>query len=172
MNHSLHIPLPTPLTEEERRMWHELESRFYDAATTEDEEELLFRFAASRSDAEVEWRELRAVMGVVAVGRRRLACGVEPSVLASALVPMGRSRRLLWSWMTAAGVAAAVFVGAVLTLHGSRQHGSYAYIDGQRITDPERVMEAMLDSWEAVGYQETSTVEAQLGEMFDALPAD
>jgi hypothetical protein len=33
-------------------------------------------------------------------------------------------------------------------------------------------MEAMLDSWEAVGYQETSTVEAQLGEMFDALPAD
>ena len=154
------------MTKNYQSYWKELAHRYFEAETTEAEERMLKRFAASSEAEGSEWAELRAVMGYMVVGKQ--VYGQETS--------NNRLRRMP-QWMRIA--AAAVFAGlillpATLWLTDSQETLNedicIAYVDGRRVTDPAQVIQAMHRAMSHVQEVEPkATVERQLSEMFELI---
>lgn len=156
------------MTEKDYRYWKEMARRYFDAETTEAEERMLKRFAASPEADGAEWDELRAVMGYATVGKR-----LRGQAATTNTIPLRRMPQ--WMWIA----AAAVFAGMILlpiTMWLTDSQDSLdediciAYVNGNQVTDPAQVIQAMHRAMAHVQQVEPmTTVEEQLGSMFELM---
>lgn len=152
--------------------------RYFEALTSEEEELALKCYAASdEAAADARFDELRAVMGLAAMGRRlankkSTNDSAQPDNKAVTLSRQGQRMRIIRPKLvrlisTAACVLVAL-IGTML-LRPSEQE-CVAYISGNRTTDPQQVLQAMQQSIDQMEQaDEAPSVENQLNDMFQQL---
>lgn len=127
--------------------WKALAERFFEAGTSEEEERELRRFIASGL-AGSEFNDVRAVMGLAAVGARRYH----------------RRRRRTVFLSAAAAVVAVVMTAVSLTADGD---SCVAYINGTKHTDEAIVMAQMHSTMDEMAQQaQELSVERQMDNFF------
>jgi hypothetical protein len=140
--------------------WEMLIQRYFEAETTEAEENELRSFLSTSPDLDSRYDEVRAVMGYLAMGR-----SLNKKKMARRPSRMIRTMRHV-------GVAAslALMIGFVSFYWSdliSERESYVAYVDGNKITDRAIVSQLMQESFAGVGIGEAeSDAEAQLLEMF------
>lgn len=128
--------------------WKALAERFFEAGTSEKEERELRRFIASGL-AGSEFNDVRAVMGLAAVGARRYH----------------RRRRRTVFLSAAAAVVAVVMTAVSLTADGG--DSCVAYINGTKHTDEAIVMAQMHSTMDEMAQQaQELSVERQMDDFF------
>lgn len=126
--------------------WKALAERFFEAGTSEEEERELRRFIASGL-AGSEFNDVRAVMGLAAVGARRY------------------NRRRRRTVFLAAAAAAAVMTAVSLAADGG--DSCVAYINGTKHTDEAIVMAQMHSTMDEMAQQaQELSVERQMDDFF------
>ncbi|MCF0235408.1 MAG: hypothetical protein HUK09_01590 [Bacteroidaceae bacterium] len=160
--------------------WQSLIDRYFEATTSEAEEQLLREFVASPHSQRPEFDalrsdldEVRAVMGLgVAAVRHQPAAPALPATPA----PTTRARhRIGRSWRSIAAIAVLTLaIGGGVLMVGHRSPDCVAYVDGQRITDPILVQRQMeLTLREAMSEPTaTPTAEGQLRDLFSTISSD
>lgn len=132
--------------------WEALAERFFEAGTSEEEERELRRFITSGL-AGSEFNDVRAVMGLAAVGARRYhrrRC---------------RCRRTVF--LSAAAAAAAVVVMTAVSLAADGGDSCVAYINGTKHTDEAIVMAQMHSTMDEMAQQaQELSVERQMDNFF------
>lgn len=144
--------------------WLSLAGRFFDAATTEDEERELRRFLLTPEGQDSRFDELRAYMAFAASGRA--------SALASRPAAPAKRLRLRPAvrWAAAAVLVAGILLPATVRLMRNADEVCVAYVGGKRITEREAVLDNVHGVMEDVLVQdEDFSMEQQLGDMFDTL---
>lgn len=137
--------------------WQEMAERYFEAETSDSEEQLLKCFLASEEGQDEAFDEVRAVMGVFAIGRRT--------------TKQRTTKPVVWIWSAiAAAVVGVVFILTTVHFRSDSSDICVAYVDGQEITDRREVLAMMHSSWENVGYSESPSVEKQLEDLFSTLP--
>lgn len=127
--------------------WKALAERFFEASTSEEEERELRRFIASGL-AGSEFNDVRAVMGLAAVGARRY-----------------HRRRRRTIFLSAAAAAAVVMTAVSLAADGG--NSCVAYINGTRHTDEAIVMAQMHSTMDEMAQQaQELSVERQMDDFF------
>lgn len=127
--------------------WKALAERFFEAGTSEEEERELRRFIASGL-AGSEFNDVRAVMGLAAVGARRY-----------------HRRRRRTVFLSAAAVVAVVMTAVSLTADGG--DSCVAYINGTKHTDEAIVMAQMHSTMDEMAQQaQELSVERQMDDFF------
>ena len=140
--------------------WEMLIQRYFEAETTEAEENELRSFLSTSPGLDSRYDEVRAVMGYLAVGR-----SLNKKKMARRPSRMIRTMRHV-------GVAASLalmigFVSFYWSDFISERESYVAYVDGNKITDRAIVSQLMQESFAGVGIGEAeSDAEAQLLEMF------
>ena len=145
------------LMAESKSLWLALRDRYFEAETTDEEECLLRRFAATAmAQDDPDFDDLCAVMSAVTVAKA-----------ASSKRQTYRKRSLLrWGWTAAACVAGVVLV----MLAWPSRDVCVAYVDGVKITDRDEVLALMHDSWEDIALDDhPNTVETQLTDLFNTI---
>ena len=128
--------------------WKALAERFFEAGTSEEEERELRRFIASGL-AGSEFNDVRAVMGLAAVGARRYH----------------RRRRRTVFLSAAAAVVTVVMTAVSLTADGG--DSCVAYINGTKHTDEAIVMAQMHSTMDEMAQQaQELSVERQMDDFF------
>lgn len=128
--------------------WKALAERFFEAGTSEEEERELRRFIASGL-AGSEFNDVRAVMGLAAVGARRY-----------------NRRRRRTVFLSAAAAAVAVVITAV-SLAADGGDSCVAYINGTKHTDEAIVMAQMHSTMDEMAQQaQELSVERQMDNFF------
>ena len=128
--------------------WKALAERFFEAGTSEEEERELRRFIASGL-AGSEFNDVRAVMGLAAVGARRY----------------NRRRRRTVFLSAAAAVVAVVMTAVSLAADGG--DSCVAYINGTKHTDEAIVMAQMHSTMDEMAQQaQELSVERQMDNFF------
>lgn len=128
--------------------WKALAERFFEADTSEEEERELRRFIASGL-AGSEFNDVRAVMGLAAVGARRY----------------NRRRRRTVFLSVAAAVVAVVMTAVSLAADGG--DSCVAYINGTKHTDETIVMAQMHSTMDEMAQQaQELSVERQMDDFF------
>ena len=143
----------------EKQYWLQLSERYFEAETTDEEKRRLRAFAASTDDP--DFNALRATMGYLAVSRRRMS---EVRSAKSLSLTIGRY----------AGIAASVMFVFGLTWFLIGQHtfseDCIAYVHGQRVDDPIRVIALMQGNLQEMNLDASDDpVENQLRDMFETL---
>lgn len=154
--------------------------RYFEALTSETEELALKYYAASdEAAADARFDELRAVMGLAAMGRRLAAnkdsanASALPDDKAVTLSRQGQRMRIIRPKLvrlisTAAACVLVALIGTML-LRPSEQE-CVAYISGNRTTDPQQVLQAMQQSIDQMEQADkVPSVENQLNDMFQQL---
>ena len=132
----------------ENNYWKALAERFFEAGTSEEEERELRRFIASGL-AGSEFNDVRAVMGLAAVGARRY----------------NRRRRRTVFLSAAAAVVAVVMTAVSLAADGG--DSCVAYINGTKHTDEAIVMAQMHSTMDEMAQQaQELSVERQMDDFF------
>lgn len=127
--------------------WKALAERFFEAGTSEEEERELRRFIASGL-AGSEFNDVRAVMGLAAVGARRY-----------------NRRRRRTVFLSAAAVVAVVMTAVSLAADGG--NSCVAYINGTKHTDEAIVMAQMHSTMDEMAQQaQELSVERQMDDFF------
>lgn len=127
--------------------WKALAERFFEAGTSEEEERELRRFIAS-GQAGSEFNDVRAVMGLAAVGARRY-----------------NRRRRRTVFLSAAAVVAVVMTAVSLAADGG--DSCVAYINGTKHTDEAIVMAQMHSTMDEMAQQaQELSVERQMDDFF------
>lgn len=127
--------------------WKALAERFFEAGTSEEEERDLRRFITSGL-AGSEFNDVRAVMGLAAVGARRY-----------------NRRRRRTVFLSAAAVVAVVMTAVSLAADGG--DSCVAYINGTRHTDEAIVMAQMHSTMDVMAQQaQELSVERQMDDFF------
>ena len=127
--------------------WKALAERFFEAGTSEEEERELRRFITSGL-AGSEFNDVRAVMGLAAVGARRY-----------------NRRRRRTVFLSAAAVVAVVMTAVSLAADGG--DSCVAYINGTKHTDEAIVMAQMHSTMDEMAQQaQELSVERQMDDFF------
>lgn len=127
--------------------WKALAERFFEAGTSEEEERELRRFITSGL-AGSEFNDVRAVMGLAAVGARRY-----------------NRRRRRTVFLSAAAAAAVVMTTVSLAADGG--DSCVAYINGTKHTDEAIVMAQMHSTMDEMAQQaQELSVERQMDNFF------
>lgn len=127
--------------------WKALAERFFEAGTSEEEERDLRRFITSGL-AGSEFNDVRAVMGLAAVGARRY-----------------HRRRRRTVFLSAAAAAAVVMTAVSLAANGG--DSCVAYINGTKHTDEAIVMAQMHSTMDEMAQQaQELSVERQMDDFF------
>lgn len=127
--------------------WKALAERFFEAGTSEEEERDLRRFITSGL-AGSEFNDVRAVMGLAAVGARRY-----------------NRRRRRTVFLSAAAAAAVVMTAVSLAADGG--DSCVAYINGTKHTDEAIVMAQMHSTMDEMAQQaQELSVERQMDDFF------
>lgn len=127
--------------------WKALAERFFEADTSEEEERELRRFITSGL-AGSEFNDVRAVMGLAAVGARRY-----------------NRRRRRTVFLSAAAVVAVVMTAVSLAADGG--DSCVAYINGTKHTDEAIVMAQMHSTMDEMAQQaQELSVERQMDDFF------
>lgn len=138
--------------------WLELSKRYFDAATTDEEERLLRRFAATKEAEAPEFEELRAVMGFLAVGKK----------LKDRSARKRNAMRILCSAAAVAAICAVAFSGWFI--YDRSQNQCVAYIGGVRYTNEKVVFAEMHRSLNSVDEQSAdNAVNTQLNDIFESI---
>lgn len=128
--------------------WKALAERFFEAGTSDEEERELRRFIASGL-AGSEFNDVKAVMGLAAVGARRYH---------------RRRRRTIF---LSAAAAAAVVVMTAVSLAADGGNSCVAYINGTKHTDEAIVMAQMHSAMDEMAQQaQELSVERQMDDFF------
>lgn len=138
------------------QQWKELAERYFEAETTDVEEEALARFLATPASQGKEFDELRAVMGFVATGR--------------AIHNRQRTRRVRLRYYAAAAAITGVLALTAVWQVTERTNVCVAYINGERYTDKEIVFSEALKSIDKVKHDlPQETVQEQLSDIFQTI---
>lgn len=138
--------------------WLRLSERYFEAETTDEEEEMLKSFLLSEAGRDSDFDELRAVMGFVAVGRK--VNRKDASVYRHFF---GRTAAVY-----AAAAACVLFILMLVPFRAAEpEEICVAYISGEKITNVDKVMLEMRASWLNVqSDKDIPTIEQQLSGMF------
>lgn len=129
--------------------WKALAERFFEAGTSEEEEERELRRFITSGLAGSEFNDVRAVMGLAAVGARRYH---------------RRRRRTVFLSAAAAAVVAVVMTAVSLAADGD---SCVAYINGTKHTDEAIVMAQMHSTMDEMAQQaQELSVERQMDDFF------
>ena len=141
----------------DKAQWLALRDRYFEVETTDEEERLLRRFAATAlAQDDPDFADLCAVMSIVAVSK---------AASSKRKITLKR-RRLRWVWTAAACVAGLVLV----MLAWPSKNVCVAYVDGVKITDRDEVLALMHDSWDDIALDaDANTVETQLTDLFNTI---
>lgn len=141
----------------DKAQWLALRDRYFEVETTDEEERLLRRFAATAlAQDDPDFADLCAVMSIVAVGK----------AASSKRQNEMKRRRMRWVWTAAACVAGLVLV----MLAWPSKNVCVAYVDGVKITDRDEVLALMHDSWDDIALDaDANTVETQLTDLFNTI---
>lgn len=141
----------------DKAQWLALRDRYFKVETTDEEERLLRRFAATAlAQDDPDFADLCAVMSIVAVGK----------AASSKRQNEMKRRRMRWVWAAAACVAGLVLV----MLAWPSKNVCVAYVDGVKITDRDEVLALMHDSWDDIALDaDANTVETQLTDLFNTI---
>lgn len=138
------------------QQWKELAERYFEAQTTDVEEEALARFLATPASQGKEFDELRAVMGFVATGR--------------AIHNRQRTRRVRLRYYAAAAAITGVLALTAVWQVAQRTNVCVAYINGERYTDKEIVFSEAMKSIDKVRHDlPQETVQEQLSDIFQTI---
>lgn len=138
------------------QQWKELAERYFEAQTTDVEEEALARFLATPASQGKEFDELRAVMGFVATGR--------------AIHKRQRMRRVRLRYYAAAAAITGVLALTAVWQVTERTNVCVAYINGERYTDKEIVFSEAMKSIDKVRHDlPQETVQEQLSDIFQTI---
>ena len=175
--------------------WLELSERYFEADTTEEEEQALMRFVSSRyaDDASLDeharsvFMEVKATMSyMLALGERSAQIHKQSESALSKTAPtLGHSKtRSIWRWVASAA-AVALFLVLVKTVFLSDNDDSglianngdkvqdvcIARENGTLITDESKVLSMMQESWDEIDIHSScgSEVGSQLKELFEVL---
>lgn len=140
--------------------WEALVERYFEAETSQAEEEELRHFLCSPQGSSPRYDEVRAVMGYLAKARSMVSKN-------SQTLDRNKTR-----WLRPASIAASITIALGLTFTAWKATQAptevyIAYVDGNKITDRKAVMQLMQSSLEQMEVNETSTlIEEQLSDMF------
>lgn len=138
------------------QQWKELAERYFEAQTTDIEEEALARFLATPASQGKEFDEVRAVMGFVATGR--------------AIHNRQRTRRVRLRYYAAAAAITGVLALTAVWQVAERTNVCVAYINGERYTDKEIVFSEAMKSIDKVRHDlPQETVQEQLSDIFQTI---
>lgn len=138
------------------QQWKELAERYFEAQTTDVEEEALARFLATPASQGKEFDELRAVMGFVATGR--------------AVHNRQRTRRVRLRYYAAAAAITGVLALTAVWQMTERTNVCVAYINGERYTEKEIVFSEAMKSIDKVRHDlPQETVQEQLSDIFQTI---
>ncbi len=138
------------------KQWKELAERYFEAQTTDVEEEALARFLATPASQGKEFDELRAVMGFLATGR--------------AIHKRQRTRRVRLRYYAAAAAITGVLALTAVWQVTERTNVCVAYINGERYTDKEIVFSEAMKSIDKVRHDlPQETVQEQLSDIFQTI---
>ncbi len=145
----------------------QLGERYFEALTTEEEEKALKQYIAFQTVADdPRFNELRAVMGFAAKYRMKHR---NEATYANRKSGSFKKFRPAVRWSVAAAITAVVLSSAWGTIAYKRHNECVAYINGQRTTDTELVMQAMEASMAKMQTGDGQEMEAQLNDMFNTL---
>ena len=136
------------------QQWKDLADRYFEAETTPEEEKELACFLATPLSQSKDFEELRAVMGFMAMGRAT-----------------HRKRQVhTFRYAAAAAVTGILLTATVWQLAGTKDV-CVAYINGERITDTETVLNEAMKSVGKVRHnpEEANSLEKQLTDIFQTL---
>lgn len=138
------------------QQWKELAERYFEAQTTDVEEEALARFLATPASQGKEFDELRAVMGFIATGR--------------AIHNRQRTRGVRLRYYAAAVAITGVLALTAVWQVAQRTNVCVAYINGERYTDKEIVFSEAMKSIDKVRHDlPQETVQEQLSDIFQTI---
>lgn len=136
--------------------WEELVERYFDALTTDVEEQELKSFLLSSEAVGGVFDEAKAVMGFLEVGRT--------------LHQQKSSHPIKHYWKAAAMVCAIVGSATIWSVWDRMQNVCEAYIYGTKCTEVAMVMSQMQHSLDNVDYPaENDIVETQLSDFFQLM---
>ena len=143
------------------KYWLALSEKYFDAQTTDEEEDALAQFLASDAANDTAFNEVKAVMGFLSTGR---------SIAQKAKEKKKRTTAIQWASIAACTAAIAI-LGTSIALHATQATpGSkdiyYAYIDGKEYIDEEFVMQHMLATMNRMSDTSNNIIEEQMGAMF------
>lgn len=142
--------------------WQQLIERYFDAATTDAEEQRLKQFLASPQSASPQYNEIKAVMGYLTTAKHHHRAHPAKKRPINSI-----NRALKWS------VAAAITIGLFLAtwqINATNSDICIAYINGQKYTDEAIVLAQMHSTMQRMdnGIGRHS-VEQQLGSIFHTI---
>lgn len=154
----------TQLTPEEALR---LADRYFEAQTSEEEEERLRYFILTAENADSRFNDVRAVMGVA-------LC---PPHAVTASKHKHQHKRIHTSFSvlvkrTAVAASFLLIAGVATTSYLHHENNlCIAYINGQKVTDHERVEKTMHDVLQQMdmSHDQTSPIEEQMSNMFEPL---
>ena len=138
------------------QVWEELVERYFDALTTDAEEQELKSFLLSPDAVDKVFDEAKAVMGFLKVGQ--------------SLHQKKASHSIKHYWKAAAIVCAIVGSATIWNVSNRMQNVCEAYIYGTKCTEVAMVMSQMKHSLDKVNYPaENDIVETQLSDFFQLM---
>jgi hypothetical protein len=143
-----------------KEYWIKLSSKFFEAETTEQEEQELRQFAATCQDP--DFNELRAVMSYLEVARSNNNVAIRRKFFTHSLIAA--------SLVLVMGIS--LFVAAYIDRGQDYKADYHAYVRGIEITDQEQVFNLMartLQNMETISQDELPSVEEQLEDIFYGL---
>ncbi|MBR4845337.1 MAG: hypothetical protein IKU98_02845 [Bacteroidaceae bacterium] len=154
------------MTKKDYHYWKEMADRYFEAETTDREELMLKRFVSSKEATSPEWDELRAVMGYTVLGKQ-----VHKETDKKASVrQLTRRTRIAVAAAILAGLVAIPAIHRMTIQEAEDQDICFAYVNGNRVTDPALVMQAMHRAMSHVQQVDPiTTVEGQLESIFELI---
>jgi len=138
------------------REWEELVERYFDALTTDAEEQELRSFLLSSEAVGEVFDEAKAVMGFLEAGRT--------------MHQEKKGHRMTQYWKVAAMVAVLMGSAALWNAWDRMQNVCEAYIYGKKCTEVAMVMSQVQHSLDKVNYpEEEDIVETQLSDFFQMM---
>lgn len=138
------------------REWEELVERYFDALTTDAEEQQLRSFLLSSEAVGEVFDEAKAVMGFLEAGRT--------------MHQEKKGHRMMHYWKVAAMVAVVMGSAALWNAWDRMQNVCEAYIYGKKCTEVAMVMSQVQHSLDKVNYpEEEDIVETQLSDFFQMM---
>ena len=117
---------------------------YFEASTTEEEEEKLKLFLCSSEAQDPSFDQIKAVMGLTTMLQRRIRINQYKSDKSqSELTTCKQSRRQLMRWAAVIILSLSVLTPSVVMWGLSDNDECVAYIDGRKITDEQIVIEEM-----------------------------
>ena len=161
------------IEDNETSFWLDLVERYFNAATTEEEEKKLRLFLSSpQAEKDNRFDEARAVLGFMAMGKKfygeklpskRIIFNSYP------IVPKLHRHKHLAYWSIAAMIAIISLVSLGI-IRDKTQNVCVAYISGKKVTNPQVVKETMTGTLRVVTQSDDRpTVEKQLTDIFHTI---